>query len=95
MKIHSTTEAGFSLGQTIEKAHGLGCHHIATSKNGLAAASAGFGGELKTWTLNEGQWVANGDIVGAISLTQYQIQHACHPFLNRSQTVAKRARLGP
>ncbi|MCJ1355881.1 MAG: hypothetical protein MMC33_005873 [Icmadophila ericetorum] len=63
LKVHSTTEADFPLQQTIEHVHKLGCHHIVTSKNVLKAASAGFGGEVKIWAINEGQWVEEGKIV--------------------------------
>lgn len=65
IRIHSTTDADFPLLQTLEKAHGLGCHHLTTSRNGQAAASVGFGGEVKIWATQEGQWIESRRIVGA------------------------------
>ncbi|MCJ1256952.1 superkiller [Lignoscripta atroalba] len=56
LKVYSTTEPDFPLHQTIEQAHKLGCHHVTTSKSGSKAASAGFGGEVKIWTIEDGQW---------------------------------------
>lgn len=89
IKIHSITEIGVPLGQTLEKAHGLGCHHIATSKNGLAAASVGFGGELRTWALKNGQWIGKGDVVGAISFIPIP-NPACLSFIaNQSSDSLK------
>lgn len=67
IRIHSTTELDFPLVQTLEKVHKLGCHHLATSRNGLVAASAGFGGEVKIWTVQDGQWSESRKIVGGIS----------------------------
>ncbi|KAK4166257.1 WD40-repeat-containing domain protein [Cladorrhinum sp. PSN259] len=51
LRVHSTTESTFPLIQTIQNAHKLGCHHVATAKAGLGnvAASVGFGGEIKIW----------------------------------------------
>lgn len=67
IKIYSTTSSDFPLLQTIDKAHKLGCHHVATSTNGKMAASVGFGGEVKIWTSeNEdgtSSWVEQGKIV--------------------------------
>ena len=65
MKVHSTIDPEFSLQQTLQKAHKLGCHHLATSKNGLKLASVGFEGEAKIWALKDGQWSEEGKIVGA------------------------------
>jgi superkiller protein 8 len=58
IKIHSTTTPDFPLLQTLPNAHKLGCHHITTSSNGLVAASAGFGGEVKIWGCDaeSGEW---------------------------------------
>jgi superkiller protein 8 len=42
----------------------MGCHHIVTSSDGKVAASAGFGGELKTWTNIDGKWSERRNIVG-------------------------------
>ncbi|VUC28614.1 unnamed protein product, partial [Clonostachys rosea] len=62
--IHDTTDPGFPLKQSISDAHKLGCHHICTSRNGRVAASAGFGGEVKIWNLNQetGEWSSGGEI---------------------------------
>lgn len=56
IKIHSTADTDFPLAHTIEAAHKIGCHHVVTSKNGLKAASIGFGGEFKIWNCNNGEW---------------------------------------
>uniref|UniRef100_A0A093VDK5 Meiotic recombination protein rec14 n=1 Tax=Talaromyces marneffei PM1 TaxID=1077442 RepID=A0A093VDK5_TALMA len=56
LKIHSTADTDFPLAQTIEAAHKIGCHHVVTSRNGLKAASIGFGGEFKIWNNNNGDW---------------------------------------
>ncbi|KAF2424872.1 WD40 repeat protein [Tothia fuscella] len=67
LKVHSTTDPSFPLLQTLPNAHKLGCHHITTSSNGLVAASAGFGGEVKVWKVREGEgegdWVEWGVLV--------------------------------
>ena len=65
LKVHATTDPEFPLQQTLQKAHKLGCHHLATSKNGLKLASVGFEGEAKIWAVKEGQWSEEGKIVGA------------------------------
>lgn len=64
---HDATDPAFPLKQSISDAHKLGCHHICTSKTGLYAASAGFGGEVKIWDLNTdtNEWVLGGEITGA------------------------------
>jgi len=69
LKIYSTASSDFPLLQTIDGAHKLGCHHVATSTNGKKAASVGFGGEVNIWT-NEsedgkGLWTQEGRIVGS------------------------------
>ncbi|KAL2195953.1 WD40-repeat-containing domain protein [Corynascus similis CBS 632.67] len=53
LRIHSTTDATFPLQQTISNAHKLGCHHVCTARGGVGtiAASVGFGGEIKVWSL--------------------------------------------
>jgi superkiller protein 8 len=53
------------LVQSLSGAHKLGCHHIAVSRSGKVAASAGFGGEVKIWRLSEagtGDWEASGEL---------------------------------
>ena len=67
IKIYSTANPEFSLAQTLETAHPLGCHHLTVSKNGQVAASAGFGGEVKIWDSQGGLWVEQASLVGAIS----------------------------
>jgi superkiller protein 8 len=58
LHVHDTTDPAFPLKQSISDAHQLGCHHVCTSRNGLVAASAGFGGEVKIWTVEQatGEW---------------------------------------
>jgi superkiller protein 8 len=64
IKIFSTTDPTIPLVQTLSSAHKLGCHHIVTSRNGRKAASVGFGGEAKIWSVSEsGEWVEEGKIV--------------------------------
>jgi hypothetical protein len=71
IKIYSTTDAEYPIAQMLD-AHKLGCHHVSTSENGIRAATAGFGGEVKIWTLQgKGQdsiWVEEGKIVGEIDV---------------------------
>ncbi|KAF5658902.1 meiotic recombination rec14 [Fusarium heterosporum] len=69
LHIHDTTDASFPLKQSISDAHKLGCHHICTSRNGNIAASAGFGGEVKVWKVDNdtGEWSLNGEITGPSS----------------------------
>jgi superkiller protein 8 len=71
LKVHSTTEPNFALAQTLERAHKLGCHHLATSRNGSILASAGFGGEVTVWTNQDEHWAEKGSIVGT-SLLLYR-----------------------
>lgn len=68
LHVHSTTQLGFPLIQSLVHAHKLGCHHLAVSRNGKAAASAGFAGEVKLWKLADsgsGDWEASGELQGA------------------------------
>lgn len=67
--VHDTTDPSFPLKQSIPDAHKLGCHHICTSKTGKVAASAGFGGEICLWQLNQdtGEWHSNGTLAGSSS----------------------------
>ncbi|UKZ51447.1 hypothetical protein TrVGV298_005207 [Trichoderma virens] len=66
LHVHDTADPSFPLRQSIPDAHKLGCHHVCTSRNGLYAASAGFGGEVKIWELNKetGDWSSGGEITG-------------------------------
>ncbi|RFU25428.1 hypothetical protein B7463_g10916, partial [Scytalidium lignicola] len=64
IKVHSTASPEIPLVQTLNGAHKLGCHHIVTSRNGKKAASAGFGGEVKIWSVSEsGEWTEEGTVV--------------------------------
>ncbi|RYP55470.1 hypothetical protein DL769_010150 [Monosporascus sp. CRB-8-3] len=59
LRVHATNQPTFPLVQSLSDAHKLGCHHIAVSRNGNIAASAGFGGEVKIWKQAEsgsGDW---------------------------------------
>ncbi|KAI9841710.1 MAG: hypothetical protein M1837_000442 [Sclerophora amabilis] len=53
LKVYSTTEADYPIVQTLEGAHKLGCHHLATSRDGRKLASVGFGGEVKVWSIGD------------------------------------------
>jgi superkiller protein 8 len=64
IKIYSTADPTIPLAQTLNSAHKLGCHHIATSRNGRRAASVGFGGEAKIWSISKsGEWVEEGKVI--------------------------------
>lgn len=67
LHVHDSTDPSFPLKQSITDAHKLGCHHITTSHNGRVAASAGFGGEVKTWNLNQetGEWSLKAEVATA------------------------------
>ncbi|KAI5257103.1 WD40 repeat-like protein [Aureobasidium subglaciale] len=62
----------YPLIQTLQDAHKLGAHHIAVSANGNTAASAGFGGEVKVWALDEdsSRWTPKGSIVDDTKASQ-------------------------
>lgn len=66
LHIHDASDPSFPLKQSISDAHKLGCHHICASRNGLFAASAGFGGEVKIWEVEKatGEWQSGGEITG-------------------------------
>lgn len=65
--VHDTTDPSFPLKQSISDAHKLGCHHLCSSRNGLVVASAGFGGEVKIWTVDKatGEWSLKSEIAGS------------------------------
>ncbi|RKF58922.1 Meiotic recombination protein rec14 [Erysiphe neolycopersici] len=72
IKIYSTKSPETPLFQTLSGAHKIGCHHIATSRDGRYAVSAGFGGEVKVWKVinivdkdgNAGEeWAEEGCII--------------------------------
>lgn len=69
LHVHDTTDPSFPLKQSISDAHQLGCHHVCTSRNGLVAASAGFGGEVKIWSVEQatGEWSLKSKITGSSS----------------------------
>lgn len=72
LHVHATSQPTVPLLQSLPNAHKLGCHHIAASRNGKVAASAGFGGELKVWKLSEtgsGDWELFGEIETPSSTT--------------------------
>ncbi|OTA98684.1 hypothetical protein M426DRAFT_325794 [Hypoxylon sp. CI-4A] len=61
--VHASSQPNIPLAQSLTGAHKLGCHHLAVSPNGKIAASSGFGGEVKTWTLDEsGEWQLSGEL---------------------------------
>ncbi|KAI1839829.1 hypothetical protein JX265_005113 [Neoarthrinium moseri] len=65
LHVHSAKDQTFPLIQSLNNAHKLGCHHIAVSRNGRIAASAGFGGEVKIWKLSasgSGDWELHGEL---------------------------------
>ncbi|KGQ02136.1 ribosomal protein L32 [Paracoccidioides lutzii Pb01] len=70
LKVHSTTptptgtgtETDFPIAQSIEAAHKIGCHHLATSADGTRFVSVGFGGEVKLWSFVDGMWVEEGGV---------------------------------
>jgi len=66
LKIHSTKEDDFPIAQVLKNAHKLGCHHVATSRDGRRAVSIGFGGEAKIWRYDEGMWKDDGEIAEAL-----------------------------
>lgn len=73
IKIYSTASPDIPLVQSISGAHPVGCHHITTSRSGTVAASAGFGGELKIWTIDpeSEQWslqaaIEDGNTAGEV-----------------------------
>ncbi|KAF2759438.1 WD40 repeat-like protein [Pseudovirgaria hyperparasitica] len=64
LRVYDTQSPDIPLVQELKGAHKLGCHHLATSKNGKKAASAGFEGKVKVWVAGEGsEWVEAGEIV--------------------------------
>ena len=89
LKIYSTTDPDYPLQQTIDKAHGCGCHHVVTSVDGSKAASAGFGGEVKIWIVRDGHWSEEGKIVGAdflcYLLRKFLLDQRLHLFICRWQ----------
>ncbi|KAI4212547.1 MAG: hypothetical protein LQ351_004799 [Letrouitia transgressa] len=60
---HSTAEPEHPVAQTLDGAHGLGCHHLAASENGEVIASAGFSGEVLLWKHDNDRWTEMGKIL--------------------------------
>jgi superkiller protein 8 len=46
----------------LKDANPLGCHHLATSRDGTKAVSVGFGGETNIWRYGEGMWIPEGEL---------------------------------
>ncbi|CAL5870002.1 uncharacterized protein PFLUO_LOCUS4235 [Penicillium psychrofluorescens] len=67
LKVHSTTDTDFPLVQSIDDAHKVGCHHIVTDTKGQRAASAGFEGDIKIWSCQEGNWSADSVITANLT----------------------------
>lgn len=66
MKLWDIASPEHPLVHSFTKAHPLGVHHVVTSKDGRMAASAGFGGEIFLWDLQELKLIGG---VGSIFLT--------------------------
>jgi superkiller protein 8 len=91
IRIHSTVEPTFPLQQELTGAHKLGCHHVATARDGAGnvAASVGFSGEIKIWRRqgdNGGTWElwwevaptkTSGGDVWAVALSADENYMAC------------------
>jgi superkiller protein 8 len=65
LKVHSTIDADFPLVQSLDGAHALGCHHVVTDASGTRAVSAGFAGDVKVWSCQDGYWSADAAASGA------------------------------
>ncbi|CAK7271376.1 Ski complex subunit Rec14 [Sporothrix epigloea] len=79
LRIHSSNTSEFAIAQSIDGAHKLGCHHVATAKgsSGKVACSVGFGGEVNVWRCSgAGDWALDttmrpGDLVrGSLADTE-------------------------
>ena len=66
--MYTTSDSDFPEAQILERAHAIGCHHLAASKNGLKLASAGFEGKIKLWDVQEEKIVSDGEILGTMTL---------------------------
>lgn len=64
IKVHSTIDTEFPLVQSLEGAHKLGCHHIVTDGKGSRAISAGFAGDVKAWSCQDGHWSIDETVSG-------------------------------
>lgn len=59
VKLWDIVSPDHPLVHSFTNAHPLGVHHVATSKDGKVAASAGFGGETSLWDLQEFKQIGN------------------------------------
>lgn len=59
VKLWDIASPDHPLVHSFTNAHSLGVHHVATSKDGKVAASAGFGGETSLWDLQEFKKIGN------------------------------------
>jgi len=78
LKVHSTIDADFPLVQSLDGAHALGCHHVVTDGSGTRAVSAGFAGDVKVWSCQDGYWSADTTSSGTLSMIIAEM-----PFANR------------
>lgn len=69
MKLWDITSPEHPLIHTFAKTHPLGVHHVAASRDGKIAASAGFGGEIVLWDLQELESI--GSIAGTFWSKRY------------------------
>ncbi|KAJ5689763.1 Meiotic recombination protein Ski8/Rec14 [Penicillium macrosclerotiorum] len=67
IKVHSTADTDFPLVQSIEGAHPLGGHHVVTNAKGTRAVSAGFAGDVKVWSCQDGYWSADNALTTSFS----------------------------
>ncbi|KAJ5212699.1 WD40 repeat-like protein [Penicillium cinerascens] len=71
LKVHSTVDADFPLVQSLDGAHALGCHHVVTDAGGTRAVSAGFAGDVKVWSCQDGYWSA--DAAASANLSELNV----------------------
>ena len=93
IKVHSTTDADFPLVQSIDGAHTIGCHHIVTNGNGSRAITAGFDGQIKVWSCQDGHWTADRKLTGKHYPSLINLQGATG--LIRAQRTSKVPMPGP
>lgn len=68
LEVHSTTDPEFPLVQSLDQAHPVGCHHVVTDAKGARAVSAGFAGDLKVWSCQDGHWSPDKVASGTVSI---------------------------
>ncbi|KAI5299896.1 superkiller [Ascosphaera atra] len=71
LKAHSTTDSEFSIAQSLDNAHKIGCHHVVASAQGNVAASVGFAGEVKIWFFEDGIWREHPEVNGIFDGEDY------------------------